>query len=310
MRRKVVLAAEPRGGVITRRRLLLVHELTPRQIDRMIDRGELWPLHPGVYAVGRPSVTEYGRAWAAILATRGTSDWQHPRALGGASAAALAGFRDHPAMPEVIVVGAVLEVPGVVIRRTRRLDPSEIRVDDQRLPWTAWFRTLTDLAGRSTRAELSDDLARCEEQKLLVISDLQEAIRRGRGRPGLRNLRAELAIYEQLPEAEYKSVLERLGRRLLQEAAIECEVNGPVALADGSIIKVDLLLRDERLAIELDGSQHLNMRQRQTDHRRDRELQKLGYDILRFTWYDVKEHPARVVADIVALLDRRARSAA
>lgn len=274
-------------------------------IDRMLRRGDLHEHHRGVYAVGRPELPPYGVLWAAILATRGKGPAQHPRALSTRSAAAQLGVGAVPPKPEVVVMGAILDVPGVEVRWTRRLCAAEVLRDRLGLPWTDWARTTVDLSGVCGARELEDHLDRSDRRKLLDLEALAAARRRVRGKPGLAALTRALRLYEEVPEGEYLSRLERLAAHVLVPAGIpEPEINGRVLLPDGARIRVDLLLRDARIAIELDSRDHGAGDQFQIDRWRDRQLQLLGYVVLRFTWYDVVHRPHVVVADVLRFLRR------
>lgn len=272
----------------------------------MLDAEDLHRLYPGVYAVGRPDIGDYGRCWAAILATRGDGPIPHRRALGHNSAAAIEGIRPFPPEPEIVVADAVLVVPGITIRRTRSLPDEDVRLDAERLPWTTWTRTLTDLPAISKPVEIRDDLDACERLDLLDVPALEAVMRRRRGKAGLADLTEALDLYRELSDAEFLSLLERFAARLLNTPGFpEPEINGRVHLLDGDSIRVDLLLRGAKVALEVDGRAHLRMRQRRVDHWRDRELVKLGYVVLRFSWYDVVHEPHSVLADIAAVLAGR-----
>jgi hypothetical protein len=275
-------------------------------IDRMLARGDLWERYRGVYVVGRPGLTDYGEAWAAVMACRGEGRAPHVRALGLRSAIAALGLGEHPRRPEIVIVGARLEIPGVVIRRTRSLRRDEVDLDHNRLPWTTFPRTITDLAAGASLRDLEKFLAAADAERMLDVGAIDAAIGRARGRAGLGRLREALELYRDLPEAEFLSRLERLANRVLVPAGMpQPEINGDVTLLDGQVVRVDLLLRDQRLAIELDGRRtHDRKVQFQVDRWRDRELQKLGFVVLRFTWRDVVRDPDRFVADVVAFLDR------
>jgi hypothetical protein len=65
---------------------------------------------------------------------------------------------------------------------------------------------------------------------------------------------------------------------------------------------VDLLV-EGRLVVEIDGlAYHSDGRQFAADRRRDAELQRLGYRVVRFTWLDAVRRPEYVVGVVQALL--------
>jgi len=273
----------------------------------MVARGDLWRQHSGVYAVGRPDLTEYGRCWAAILATRGVGERPNVRALGARSSAALAGLLPHPPRPEVVVLDRDLRIPGLIVRRTRALPAADVVLDRRRLPRTAWRRCVREIADVGSAREVEDLLQASERRRALDLRALQEVLATAGGHRGTARLREAAEPYLGLPEAEYRSLLERLAHRLLVPAGVpEPEVNGPVLLPDGRTVLVDLLLRAERIAIELDGRDtHERVRQFAEDRRRDRQLQRMGFVVPRFVWWEVKRRPQSVVADVLALLATR-----
>ncbi len=298
--------AAGQGGVIGRRQLLR-GGVSAATVTRMVDRGDLWRLHPGVYAVGRPDVSPYGRCWAAILATRGIGERPNVRALTARSSAALGGLLPYPPTPEVVVLDRDLEIPDLVVRRTRALPPKDVVLDRRRLPRTTWARCVREIADVGTARELEDLLQSSERRRVLDLAGLRSLLDSARGHGGTARLQEASEPYLGLPDADYRSLLERLAHRLLVPAGVpEPEVNGPVLLPDGRTVLVDLLLRAQRIAIELDGRDtHERVRQFEEDRRRDRQLQRLGFVVPRFVWWEVKRRPRVVVGDVLALLQTR-----
>lgn len=271
-------------------------------IGTRVSRGDLHRRHTAVYALGpRPRLAPYGESWLAALAAGDRGG------LGGWSAVAAVGAADWPTRPEILVAGGPLDVPGVTVLRTRTLDPADIYADAAGLRFTWWPRTLTDLAAHASVAELQGVLDGLERRGLLDLPQLDAAIRAARGRAGLAKLRRALVPYDTIPEAEYLSLLERFGALLLAAGDLPPhEMNGPVRLGDGTTIRVDILFRGPRVAMELDGrDSHDRSLQFATDRERDRELQKLGYLTPRFTWQDVRDRPGRVLGDLRALIAGR-----
>lgn len=295
--RAAIARAERQGGAIEFRQLLACGISQSGVLRRRVN-GTLHERHHGVYALGRPTLDAFGEAWAAVLAARGRG------VLTRWSALAHVGAWPWPARPQLLVVGGPLHLGGVDVHRTRRLAPDEIAADPSCLRCTWWPRTIIDLAARSSIAELQDALNALERRKLLHVPLLEQAIVHARGRRGLRKLRSALEPWTTIPDADYRSLLERFSAMLLRRRDLPPhEVNGPVRLANGAVIRVDLLFRDARLAVEVDGrDSHTRGEQFAIDRWRDRELQKLGFHVLRFTWQDIRRHPKRVLDDITAFL--------
>ena len=65
----------------------------------------------------------------------------------------------------------------------------------------------------------------------------------------------------------------------------------------GDEFRVDVLYEAERVIVELDGQWHrTDPAQRRADERRDALLSAAGYQVLRFTWEDVRRRPGWVAA--------------
>ena len=69
-----------------------------------------------------------------------------------------------------------------------------------------------------------------------------------------------------------------------------------------SAIRVDFVLGD-RLVVEIDGAEfHATREGFEQDHRRDAALRALGYRVLRFSYWQVSERWADVMAAVAAAL--------
>jgi very-short-patch-repair endonuclease len=83
------------------------------------------------------------------------------------------------------------------------------------------------------------------------------------------------------------------------------EVNVWLILDDGHAVKADFLWRGERLVVETDGRASHGTRQAFEDDRlRDQRLAVAGYRVVRFTWRQVLDEPARVAGVVKRLLAR------
>lgn len=70
--------------------------------------------------------------------------------------------------------------------------------------------------------------------------------------------------------------------------------------------ELDLAFPERQVAIEVDGwAYHHDATTFQADRRRQNAVVLAGWTILRFTWHDLNQRPADVVAEIRAALDRR-----
>ena len=85
----------------------------------------------------------------------------------------------------------------------------------------------------------------------------------------------------------------------------------PIAFGGFGTLEVDLLCADARVAIELDGGQHLaDPVAYRRDRRKDQLLQENGYFVLRFLAEDVGKELDAVLDAILRVLARRRQSAA
>ena len=102
-----------------------------------------------------------------------------------------------------------------------------------------------------------------------------------------------------------------LFRRLetLPETAGRFRLNADLPIPfDGRVrMEVDLLDTDARIAIEIDGGQHLSDAEAyRRDRRKDYLLQEGGYTVLRFLAEDIGTHLNEVLDDILRALTHRA----
>jgi very-short-patch-repair endonuclease len=80
---------------------------------------------------------------------------------------------------------------------------------------------------------------------------------------------------------------------------VVAESGGP----GGRRYRLDGRYDEQRLVVEIDGhATHATRRQRQADAERDMRLQAQGLRVIRFTYEDVVERPAHVVATIAQFL--------
>jgi predicted transcriptional regulator of viral defense system len=135
----IVALAERQHALITLPQLQL-HGLGKAAVAKRAKDGRLYRIHRGVYAVGRPHLTQHGRWMAAVLACG-------PRAvLSHRSAAALHGLRpDNRAKSDVTLPGSsVRPRPGIEVHRSSTLSEHDVTTVDG-IPCTSVARTLVDL---------------------------------------------------------------------------------------------------------------------------------------------------------------------
>jgi very-short-patch-repair endonuclease len=252
--------------------------------------GRLYPILPRVYAVGHRAVPIEGRLVAAIL-------YAGPgAALSHATAAWWWGLL--PNAPEDIHVSSPNRPrtrPGVVVHHPQR----QTIVHHRRLPVTTVPQTLLDLASRPPDLTVRRALAEAEYRGLLDIPAVRAELRQGRA--GAARLRRALEGHE--PQlARTRSEFEVRFLELCRTA----DVPMPKLNLKVEGHTVDALWRAQRVAVELDGFPgHHTRAQIERDRRRDLDLRRAGFLVLRYTWAQLDREPALVVADLRAALELR-----
>jgi very-short-patch-repair endonuclease len=256
-------------------------------VRRLVARGYLVRLYPGVYAVGHEPLRIEGRLLAALFHAGPGSALSHTTAAYW--------WRLIEATPAVIHI-ATPNRPGgaddLKIHRPRQVEA----VRERRLMVTPVHRTLIDIAAMLDTKTLRRALAEADHQNRLNPPSLIAQIRPGQ--PGGQGIRKALARH--LPElASAESELERRFLELVQRASLPT----PEVQVWIQGFRVDALWRAHKLVIELDGhATHANAAANETDRRRELTLRAAGYTVVRYTWEQVTQRPAEVVADLVTLL--------
>ncbi|MGE2688366.1 DUF559 domain-containing protein [Mycolicibacterium pulveris] len=257
--------------------------LSDDAVGRRVRSGRWLRCSPGVFFADDRPFTDGSRIRAAV--------WSHgPRAVAsGLSAAWWHGLTSFaPAVVEVTVprISNHRQRPGVRTRR-RNLAPTDI-VERKGLRITALPLTVLEAAvRRGGGAKLMDGAL----QRQVELPQLWRAHLRNKGRHGSpaasRLLRAA--------DDGARSEAERILVKLLKNARITgWKTNYPVGG-----FKVDVAFPDLKIAIEVDGwAFHSDSEVFVKDRQRQNVIALLGWQVLRFTWLDLTEHPARVIAEI------------
>lgn len=249
--------------------------------------GRLHGCHPGVYAFGRADLGLEGELAAALLLAGPGA------ALGGLTAL---WWRDllhrRPTRIQIDAPGRASSRPGILIRH-----PGEItRMERRGLPVASLPDALLAAAGSLRPDSLRLVLARAEYERQLDLAQLGRAL--AGGRRGAAAVRAALDAH--LPQlACCASPLEREFLLLCERHRLPLpEVNPRVGR-----YRPDMLWREAKLIVELDGSRaHGTTAQLAADRRRQGELERLGYLVVRFSADGVRRHPGDVVARLRPLL--------
>ncbi|KAA0235402.1 MAG: hypothetical protein JJLCMIEE_01771 [Acidimicrobiales bacterium] len=266
----------------------------------------------------RVSCGRWERVSRGVLRLVGAQDSWYQRVLIAICASEMAGVASHRTAAAIhdlegFTKGLVelslpyqrrLELPDVVIHRTRRLDNDDITVVEG-VPVTTVARTLIDLGAvtHPDRVEESIDSAlRDELTSLPLLSWRRENLSR-QGRNGVGVIRP--LIYER----QGVPVDSRYERRLIR-ACVKAGLPAPVPqyeVRDGGILvaKADLAWPAHRIIAEVDGHRgHATRKEREHDSLRENRLKELGWVVYRFTTDQVWTHLPTCVATLARAIRR------
>jgi len=286
---RIAGTATRQQGLVTRRQLH-EHGLDDSAIKRRVANGTLYRVFHGVYLVGHQARAPIARETAALLACGNAAVISHR------SAAALWSMvpRDGGEVHVTVLRRKVRSRPGLRVHQTAHLTSVDIRPKDG-IALTSPVRTLLDLAADGD-ARLEDAFTEAHGLRLLRSGELEAAIGRASGRPGVIALRALIASHAS-GYTRSKGELEM--RRLVRAAHLP----PPLVNAHLHGYMVDFLWSDRRLVVEFDGyAAHGHRVAFERDRRRDAVLVAAGYRVIRVTWRQLLDEPLTVVARLATSL--------
>jgi very-short-patch-repair endonuclease len=188
-------------------------------------------------------------------------------------------------------------VDGVRCHWARTLHPDDCDEVDG-IPVTTLARTYLDLAEILDHGRLIDALEAGQRPNKLDVGAIEAVIARNPGRQGIKPLQAAIAELADDPPL-LQSDLERAFRALIRDYRLpEPQYN---VYVEGEL--VDTVWPEHRLIVEVDGwSFHRSKRSFTDDRRRDRELVRAGWRVVRFTAEDVTDRPGAVAAELSEML--------
>ena len=164
---------------------------------------------------------------------------------------------------------------------------------------TTTSRSLVDLARHDRRDGLVAADASMRELGLQP-RDVEDALARARGWPGVRRARGVLRLADPLAE----SPLESITRLACHDAGLPLpELQVPIHdPRTGRTDRVDALWRAQRVVLEMDGRVKYAGEELWREKRRQERLARLGYVVIRILWSDVvSDWPATLVRIRTAL---------
>jgi hypothetical protein len=180
--------------------------------------------------------------------------------------------------------------------------PADEVTTEYEIPVTTVARTLLDLAAVVKPRRLERAMREAKVRRLGDRPSLDDLLIRHHARRGSAAIRRVL-VHGRIGAGILRSELEERFLAFVEKSGLPVpETNAPIEL-DGRWVEVDCLWRDRLLIVELDGrAVHGTSFAFDADRERDRSLQAMGWRVVRITWRQLIRHPARVEADLRALV--------
>jgi putative AbiEi antitoxin of type IV toxin-antitoxin system/uncharacterized protein DUF559 len=293
-------------GIVTRRQLLALG-FGARSIQHRVERGRLFRVGLGIYAVGWPALNQKRQWMAAVLAGGSGAALSHRSAAGLWQIGAQTHEIDTAAVRALGIDVSVrrrceLRRPGIRFRGRPTLSRHDIVLRDD-IPVTAPVQTLVDLATVLDPVALERAVNDADKRELVDPEALRDGLARFVGQPG--------------PTAATparQALLPPLGLGpgdLFPPHRPRAKVPIPLSKQRVNRFEVDFFWPDLGLVVETDGLRyHRTPSAQLRDARRDRAHVMAGMTPLRFTHYEVRYEPGRVRAALVktiAMLRERIR---
>ena len=270
-------------GVVTRRELLRAG-ISAKEVEGRLRSGALIAVFRAVYRVGHTAPSVEAHYMAAVKACGAGA------LLSARAAAHLLGLAKGPAPPPEITAPGKLRVQGVRTHRGHRQGTIWSGI-----PVTTPAETLVDLAAAVDEAELARACHQAGVRHHTTPNQVEAVLVRRPKTPGAAKLRRVL-------RGEVNVTLSALEKRFLNRlrgAGLPLPRTNRVA---GSS-RVDCRWPDLNLTVELDSYRYHSSRHAwEQDRRREREAYARGDELRRYTYGDVFESPAPMLAELRALL--------
>jgi len=285
------LAARQHGAVAYRQ--LLELGFSGREIEGLVRTGRLHRVHRGVFAVGHPALTREGRCMAAVLACGSGALLSH-------WSAAWVWELLHPQDTSIDVLVPRHRRPHTGVRlRAGTVHRGERTIRDG-IPITTVPRTLLDLAATANERQLrhaTNEAARHGWLNARAIGELLRRHPRRRGVPALRAVLASVSPQTRRTRSDLEDLFLRVCRRY--------RLPTPISNAEIEGFEVDFHFPGTNLIVELDSYEyHRTPYEFDQDRRRDAQLKKHAYEVLRVSEMWLDSDPSDVAETIRELLGR------
>lgn len=157
-------------------------------------------------------------------------------------------------------------------------------------------RALADHAAHACVNDMCRDIATALRIRRCSMSGIRAELDARKRFPGRATLRQAHGLL--LGEIVH-SAPERLARRLLRGAGMKFGHKPLSVEVDGRLTaEIDIPFDRIRYGVEIDGPHHLLPNVAAADRARDRKLERVGWTIDRFYWFEVEDRPAYFVAEV------------
>lgn len=291
--------AERQHGLITVAQLQDLG-ITRSMLRRRLDRGQWLLPVAGVLRIAGAPITWESRLLVHVLAAGEGAVASHR------AAAALWNLDGYsPGIVEITIPrGRWYRPQGLIVHSSMDLCRVQV-VRRNAIPATPLDRTLLDLGAVTGIRQVKVAIDNARRRRLTTWDRLLDTLvtHARRGRDGVGKLRAVLD--EHYGEtAVTDSAFERLVVSLLVEAGLPTPILQHEVSFGGRRYRIDLAYPAAMLAIELDGSVHLERAVWEADHCRQNALSLAGWRVLRFTWRDYMTRRVHLIQEIRVALNR------
>ncbi|GAA1154030.1 hypothetical protein [Nocardioides aquiterrae] len=289
-------AANAQAGLVTRRQLRRLG-LSHHYVDTQLDAGRWQEISGTVLATTTGELTRTQLMWAGVLHAGPAS------ALGGLTALERHGL-ERWSRDEVTVLVAkshnLEPIAGVRFVETRR--PVQLLTSSKPLPtWRVEPAALLWAGYQPVTRSAYGLLAACVQQGLTTPYRLDGWITRmrplRRAKPFRRLLGDLAAGVQSAAERDVLTMCDRFGIPRPHHQTRRTDSAGRLRFTDA-----EWRLADGRVvALEVDGGFHMTVEHWSADIERHRQLVATGVIVVRCTAIELREHPERVVRDLIAL---------
>ena len=267
---------------------------SPEAIKHRVAKRRLHPVWRGVFAVGRPQLSAYGRWMAAVLSCGPEAVLSH----GSAAALWQIGSERRRGIEVSVPARVGRRRPGIVVYRRAALGADDL-TRRHGIPVTSPICTLIDLAARLDNGQVEAAINEADKRDLADPETLRAALDDVvTARPGTAALRRTL---DRRTFTLTDSELERRFLPLVRRAGLPKPQTG--RRLNG--FRVDFYWPDLGLVVETDGLRyHRTPAQQTRDRLRDQAHAAAGLTALRFTHAQIAHDAGHVRAKLAAVARR------